>query len=78
MAMKGKVGLVCGVVNQHSIAWAVAQSWRAAGCDVVLTYHDERARTKVETLVAAEWGDEAAAGYAMNNSLRDCGFVAAF
>jgi enoyl-[acyl-carrier-protein] reductase (NADH) len=34
MAMRGKVGLICGVVNQRSIAWAVAQSWRAAGCDV--------------------------------------------
>lgn len=32
--MRGKVGLICGVVNQRSIAWAVAQSWRAAGCDV--------------------------------------------
>lgn len=64
MAMKGKVGLVCGVVNKSSIAWAVAQSWRAAGCEVVLTYQDERIRPKVEMLVAAEWGDEAAAGCA--------------
>lgn len=64
MAMKGKVGLICGVVNKSSIAWAVAQSWRAAGCEVVLTYQDERARSKVERLVAAEWGDEAAAGCA--------------
>ena len=31
---------------------------------VVLTYQDERARPKVERLVAAEWGEEAAAGCA--------------
>lgn len=64
MAMKGKFGLVCGVVNQRSIAWAVAQSWRAAGCDVALTYQDERAKPKVERLVAEAWGDDAAAGCA--------------
>jgi enoyl-[acyl-carrier-protein] reductase (NADH) len=70
MALKGKFGLVCGVVNSRSIAWAVAQSWRAAGCDVSLTYQDERARPKVERLVAAEWGDEAAAGCAAASSMR--------
>ena len=71
MALAGKRGLVVGVVNQRSIAWAVARQWRAAGCDVAVTYQDERARPHVEKLVAREWGDEAAAGLLRCDVRRD-------
>jgi enoyl-[acyl-carrier protein] reductase I len=36
--MQGKVGLVVGVANHRSLAWAIAQAVAAEGARVVLTY----------------------------------------
>lgn len=36
--MEGKVGLVVGVANHRSLAWAIAQATAAEGAAVVLTY----------------------------------------
>jgi len=38
MNFTGKVGLVVGVANKRSIAWAIAQSTAARGARLVLTY----------------------------------------
>ena len=38
MDFTGKVGLVVGVANKRSIAWAIAQSTAARGAKLVLTY----------------------------------------
>ena len=57
--LAGKRGLVAGVLNDRSIGWAVAQQWRAAGCEVALAYQDERARPNIERLVARGGGDTA-------------------
>jgi enoyl-[acyl-carrier protein] reductase I len=48
----GKHGLVVGVANKRSIAWAIAQSAAAAGARLALTYQDERLRENVEELAA--------------------------
>ena len=39
-ALDGKVGLIVGVANKRSIAWAIAQAAAAAGATLVLTYQD--------------------------------------
>ena len=49
--LEGKIGLVFGVANKNSIAWAVAQAWHAAGATLVFTYQGERFKQKVEELV---------------------------
>ncbi|MDP1568408.1 MAG: enoyl-ACP reductase [Vicinamibacterales bacterium] len=37
-SLEGKVGLIVGVANKRSIAWAIAQAASAEGAQVVLTY----------------------------------------
>jgi enoyl-[acyl-carrier protein] reductase I len=39
-ALDGKVGLIVGVANKRSIAWAIAQAAAAEGATLVLTYQD--------------------------------------
>lgn len=48
--MNGKVGVVVGVANQHSIAWAIAETLQAEGARVALTYANEGLRRRVEGL----------------------------
>src|SRR3984885_3340444 len=40
--LSGKHGLVVGVANKRSIAWAIAQAASAAGARLALTYQGER------------------------------------
>jgi len=53
LLLAGKVGLVFGVANQRSIAWAIAQAWRQAGATLAFTYQGERLKENVEELAAA-------------------------
>ena len=39
-ALEGKVGLIVGVANKRSIAWAIAQAAAREGAQLVLTYQD--------------------------------------
>ncbi|WP_099912867.1 enoyl-ACP reductase FabI [Puniceibacterium antarcticum] len=48
--LSGKKGLVVGISNEHSLAWAAAQHFDAAGADLALTYFNDKARTYVEPL----------------------------
>jgi enoyl-[acyl-carrier protein] reductase I len=48
----GKQGLVIGVANRRSIAWAIAHEVASGGARVALTYQDERLRANVEELAA--------------------------
>ena len=54
--LRGKYGLVFGIANHRSIAWAIAQILHDAGATLALTYQDDRVRTRV-TKLAEEWGD---------------------
>ena len=56
--MAGKVGVVLGVANKRSLAWASARALAAQGATVALTYQGERLREGVEKL-AAELGPDA-------------------
>jgi enoyl-[acyl-carrier protein] reductase I len=51
--LAGKVGIVFGVANKRSIAWAVAQAWKDAGATLAFTYQGERLKDNVEELASA-------------------------
>lgn len=40
--MKGKKGLVLGVSNEHSIAWAISKRLADEGAELAFTYHNEK------------------------------------
>jgi enoyl-[acyl-carrier protein] reductase I len=52
MQLTGKKGLVLGVANKRSIAWAIAQKAAEAGAELVLTYQSERLEENVRELAA--------------------------
>ena len=51
-ALAGKTGIVFGVANKRSIAWAIAQAWHAAGAKLAFTYQGERLKDNVEELAS--------------------------
>jgi enoyl-[acyl-carrier protein] reductase I len=53
--LAGKRGVILGVANKRSLAWAAAKSLASQGAQVALTYQGERLREGVEKL-AAELG----------------------
>ena len=54
--LAGKRGLIVGVANQNSIAWACAQSLAGAGMELAFTYQGEMMRDRV-TRTVAELGE---------------------
>src|SRR5436305_3193730 len=46
-----KVGVVFGVANKRSIAWAIAKACAAAGARLIFNYQGERLKENVEELV---------------------------
>jgi enoyl-[acyl-carrier protein] reductase I len=48
--LKNKVGMIFGVANQRSIAWACAESCIENGAEVAFTYQGERLQRNVEKL----------------------------
>ena len=48
--LEGKRGLIAGIANDHSIAWGCAKAFRALGCELAVTYLNEKAKTYVEPL----------------------------
>src|SRR5215831_9472968 len=57
MLLDGKLGIVFGVANKRSIAWAIAQAWHKAGARLAFTYQGERLKENVEEL-AGTFGSE--------------------
>ncbi|HEV2391692.1 MAG TPA: enoyl-ACP reductase [Verrucomicrobiae bacterium] len=53
MLLEGKLGIVFGVANKRSIAWAIAQAWAKAGARLAFTYQGERLKENVEELAGA-------------------------
>ena len=49
--LAGKLGVVFGVANKRSIAWAIAQAWHNQGAKLAFTYQGERLKENVEELV---------------------------
>ena len=52
-SLAGKTGLIVGVANKRSIAWAIAQAASTAGARLALTYQGERLEENVRDLSAA-------------------------
>jgi len=48
--LSGKLGVVFGVANKRSIAWAIAQTWAREGAKLAFTYQGERLKDNVEEL----------------------------
>ena len=48
--LAGKTGIVFGVANKRSIAWAIAQAWAREGARLAFTYQGERLKENVEEL----------------------------
>jgi enoyl-[acyl-carrier protein] reductase I len=51
--LTGKHGLIVGVANKRSIAWAIAEAAAAAGARLAVTYQGERLEENVRDLSAA-------------------------
>ena len=49
--LKGKKGIVFGVANDRSIAWAIAQGLLQNGVKLAVTYQNDRLRPRVEKLL---------------------------
>jgi enoyl-[acyl-carrier protein] reductase I len=48
--LKGAKVLVCGIANEHSIAYGCAKAFHELGADLAITYLDEKSRKYVEPL----------------------------
>src|SRR5215471_3989332 len=55
--LAGKFGIVFGVANKRSIAWAIAQAWQKAGAKLAFTYQGERLKENVEELAGTFGSD---------------------
>ena len=51
--LEGKTGVVFGVANKRSIAWAIAQALSREGMRLAFTYQGERLKDTVESLTSA-------------------------
>ena len=55
--LDGKIGLVFGVANRRSIAWAIAQAWVREGAKLAFTFQGERVKENVEELAGTFGAD---------------------
>ncbi len=55
--LEGKTGVVFGVANKRSIAWAIAQAWADAGANLIFNYQGERLKENVEQLAGTFGAD---------------------
>jgi enoyl-[acyl-carrier protein] reductase I len=55
--LAGKTGVVFGVANKRSIAWAIAQAWAKEGARLAFTYQGERVKENVEELAGTFGAD---------------------
>ena len=55
--LEGKTGIVFGVANKRSIAWAIAQAWAREGAKLAFTYQGERVKENVEELAGTFGGE---------------------
>src|SRR5262247_1371764 len=59
MLLEGKKGLILGVANKQSIAWAIAESAAREGARLIFNYQNDRFKDKVEKLAEGIEGSKA-------------------
>jgi enoyl-[acyl-carrier protein] reductase I len=55
--LAGKTGIVFGVANKRSIAWAIAQAWHKEGAKLAFTFQGERIKENVTELAGTFGAD---------------------
>jgi len=55
--MAGKRGLIMGVANKNSIAWAIARQLAAQGAELAFTYQGEALLRRVKPLAESVGSD---------------------
>ena len=55
--LEGKTGIVFGVANKRSIAWAIAQAWAREGAKLAFTFQGERVKENVAELAGTFGAD---------------------
>lgn len=50
--LQGKRSLIVGLANKHSIAWGIAKAMYREGAEVVLTYQNQRLKSRAEQVAA--------------------------
>jgi len=53
ISLRGRTGLIVGIANEHSLAWAAAQWLRRAGAELAITYLNDKAKPYVAPLAQA-------------------------
>ena len=56
--LEGKGGVVIGVANKRSIAFAIAKAWHEAGAKLIFNYQGERLKDGVLKLVHENFGED--------------------
>jgi enoyl-[acyl-carrier protein] reductase I len=51
--LEGKKGLIFGVANKHSIAWAIAEAAAQAGARLAFNYQNDRLKDNVAELASS-------------------------
>jgi enoyl-[acyl-carrier protein] reductase I len=57
LPLSGKTGVIFGVANKRSIAWAIAQAWHQGGAKLIFNYQGERLKENVEELAGTFGSD---------------------
>ena len=57
LPLAGKTGIIFGVANRRSIAWAIAQAWHQAGARLIFNYQGARLKENVEELATTFGAD---------------------
>jgi enoyl-[acyl-carrier protein] reductase I len=55
--LEGKTGIIFGVANKRSIAWAIAQAWAREGAKLAFTFQGERIKENVTELAGTFGAD---------------------
>ena len=50
--LNGKKALITGIASNRSIAWGIAQAMHREGAEIVLTYQNEKLKSRVENLAS--------------------------
>jgi enoyl-[acyl-carrier protein] reductase I len=74
--MAGKRGLVMGVANKNSIAWAIAQQLAAQGAELAFTYQGDKLLRRVKPLAESVGSDTLLDCDVTNDEQMDAAFAA--